>query len=120
MIKIDSVEWGKIVVGGREYKQILVVGEKVFERDSEKLHQLFGTTHRIGDWEVEELIKGKPEIIVIGTGWEGILEVSEKLRAKSEELGIEIKILRTPEAVEKYNKLVEQGEKVNALIHTTC
>lgn len=120
MIKIDAVEWGKIVVKGREYKQILAVGEKVFERDSEKLHQLFGTTHQIGDWETEELLKGKPEVIVIGNGWDGILEVSEELRTKSEELEIEIKILRTPKAVEEFNQLVEEGKRVNALIHTTC
>lgn len=120
MIKIDFVEWGKIRIDGEEYKQVLIVEDSVIERDSEKLHQLFGTTHQIGDWEVEELLKEKPEVIVVGTGWEGILEVSEELRAKSEELEIEIKILRTPEAVEEHNKLMEQGKKVNALIHTTC
>lgn len=120
MLKIDKVEWGKMEIKGKKYGQVLIIGDQVFERDSEKLHQLFGTTHQIGDWEVEELLREKPEVIVIGTGWEGILEVSEEIRAKSEELEIEIKTLRTLEAVEEFNRLVAEGKKVNALIHTTC
>lgn len=113
MTIIDSVEWGKIVIDGQEYKQALIVDGKVFERDSEKLHQLFGTSHKIGDWEIEQLLSGKPEIIIVGNGFDGVLEVNAKL-------GKEVKILKTPQAVEEYNRLSEEGKKVNALIHTTC
>jgi len=117
---IDKVEWGKIVVNNQENGQVLIIGDQVFERDSEKLHQLFETTHKIGDWEEEKLFSGRPEIIVIGNGFDGALEVGEKLKAESEELGIELKILKTPQAVEEYNKLMGEGKRVNALIHTTC
>lgn len=120
MPKIDFVEWGEIWVDGKQYHQVLIVGKKVFERDSEKLHQLFGTTHKIGDWEEKMLLGGKPEVIIIGNGWDGAMEISSKLKVKSEKLGITLKILRTPEAVEEYNQLVKEGKKVNALIHTTC
>ena len=120
MLKIDKVEWGTIEINGKKYGQVLIVGEQVFERDSEKLHQLFGTTHKIGDWEIEKLFSGNPELIIIGTGWVGVLKISEELRAKSEKLMMELKILETPKAMEEYNRLVEQGKRVNALIHTTC
>jgi hypothetical protein len=120
MIKIDSVEWKKIVVDGEEYQQVLIVGDQVLERDSEKLHRLFDTTHKMGDWEIETLLSNKPEIIVIGNGFDGVLSVNEKFREQSSKLGIELRILKTPAAAEEFNRLSEAGKKVNALIHTTC
>lgn len=124
MLKIDKVEWGKIEVNGKKYGQVVISGDQVTERDSARLHQLFDTTHEIGDWEVEELFNNSPEVIVIGTGWAGVLSINEELirqlAEKSEKLGVELKILRTPKAVEEYNQFVEQGKKVNALLHTTC
>ncbi len=119
-MRIDSVEWKKITVDGKEYQQVLIIGDQVLERDSEKLHQLFDTTHKIGDWEEELLFSGKPEIILIGNGFDGVLEVSEKFKVQSSKLEIELKILKTPQAVEEFNKLSEEGKKLNALIHTTC
>lgn len=127
MVRIDKVEWGKIEVNGQEFRQVLIVGNKVWERESEKLQQLFDTSHKIGDWEEELLFSGKPEIIIIGNGFDGVLEVSEKFKARlaarqvqSSKLGIELKILKTPPAVGEYNRLIGEGKKVNALIHTTC
>ncbi len=120
MIQIDSVEWGKIVINGQEYNQVLIIGDEVFERDDKKLHQLFKTTHQIGDWEEKLLFSGKPKLIVIGNGFDGVLEASEKFKGQSERLGIELKILKSPQAVDEFNKLSKAGKKVNALIHTTC
>ncbi|HUT44146.1 MAG TPA: MTH938/NDUFAF3 family protein [Desulfobacterales bacterium] len=120
MINIDQIDWGKIEVDGQEYRQVLIIGDEVLERDDKKLHQLFNTTHQIGDWEEELLFSGKPEVIVIGNGFDGVLGVSEELKAKSEKLGTELKILKTPQAVEEFNRFSEAGKKVNALIHTTC
>ena len=80
MLKIDKVEWGKIEINGKKYGQVLIIGDQVIERDSEKLHQLFDTTHKIGDWEVEKLFSGNPELIIIGTGWAGVLKVNSKFK----------------------------------------
>jgi len=130
MSKIDQVEWAKIIIEGKEYSQVLLVGNEVIERDSATLHQLFGTTHKMSDFEIERLLEGEPEIIIVGNGWDGALEINEKLKMKissfakasedRKKLGIELKVLRTPEAVEEYNRLEEEGKRVNALIHTTC
>jgi len=120
MLKIDSVEWGKIVVDGQEYEQVLLADDEVMERDSVTLHQLFGTTHQMSDLEVEKLLAGKPEVIIIGNGWDGVMELNKKLAVRSKKLKVEVKVLRTPAAVEEYNRLVAKGKKVNALIHTTC
>ena len=120
MLKIDKVEWGKIEINGKKYGQVLISGDQVTERDSARLHDLFDTTHEIGDWEIEELFNNSPEAIIIGTGWAGVLKISSKCKVQSAKLGIELRVLKTPQAAKEYNRLVEQGKKVNALIHTTC
>lgn len=120
MVKIDQVDWASVKIGAKSYWQVLIVGEEVVVRDVERVKQEYGSDHLVASWEEEALLSKKPYAIVIANGWDEILEVSQKFKAKSERLGIELKILRTPEAVEEYNRLVEKGKKVNALIHTTC
>lgn len=119
-VKIDSAGWGEIVINGEKFFQAMVVGGKATSRDHERLEKLFGTTHVIPDWEQEKLLERDPEIIVIGDGWDSALRVSEEARARFKKAGAQIKILDTKRAVEEYNRLVEEGKRVNALIHTTC
>jgi len=120
MPQIDSVEFGTIVIGGQKYHQVLIVGSEVKERNRERLEGLFGTTHRLGEWEIERLLKEEPEVIVVGHGFDGRLEVDEDLAQRAREQGILVMVLSTLEAVRYYNDQSKQGKKVNALIHTTC
>lgn len=120
MPKIDKVSWGKIRVDGQDYHQVLIIGDEVIERKSDKLHELFGTTHRIGDWEKEKLISGNPEMILIATGWSGLVRIGGDFKNKLKEKEVELQTVLTPKVVKRYNDLVKQGKRVNALIHTTC
>ena len=122
MLYIDSTQFGEVVVDNKKYHQVLIIGDKVEERDWEKLKKLFDTTHKIGDWEIKELISNNPEIIIIGTGQNGAMaseEPAANLRKQAGE-SIEIIMAETPKAIETYNEKVKSGKKVNALIHTTC
>jgi len=120
MPKIEKVSWGKIKVDGQTYHQVLLVGDKVVERDKQKLEKLFGTTHQIADWERKKLLSGPPEIILIAAGWTGILKVDEEFKKQIGKVGTELRTILTPKIVAEYNRLVGEGRKVNALIHTTC
>ena len=115
-IKINKLLWGKVKVGEKDYFQVLIWSGKVEERDESRLEELFGTTHRIGSWETKKLLVGDPEVIIIATGFNGVLEVGEKEKFG----GVHLKILKSQEAVEEYNRLVDEGKRVNILVHTTC
>lgn len=119
-VKISKITWGKIIVNGIEYNQILIIGSKIEEREYDRLKSLFGTSHKIGDWEIKKLFSGSPEIILIGTGWDGVLEVPDEIIKQAKKLNKKLEILKSEEAIRKYNELVKDGERVNALIHTTC
>ena len=120
MIHFDKTWFGGVKINGQDYRQVLVVGEEIEERDEEELNKLYGTTHRIGPWEVEKLLFGKPDVIIVGNGQSGVLEVTEEVREKIETSGVELRILLTSQAISEFNKLYSSGKKVNALIHTTC
>ncbi len=73
-------------------------------------------THYVSVSEVKELLAENPEAIIIGTGYEERVTVDPKVR----ELEAKIIVLETSKAIEKFNSLKKEGEKVAAIIHTTC
>lgn len=119
-VHFDSSRFGEVIIDGRSYGDVLVVGEEIEERDDPRLDRELGTDHLIGDWEVEKLLSNKPEIIIIGMGTAGDLRVTPGVRRKIEKTGVELIAATTPRAIEEYNSLVKMGKRVNVLIHTTC
>ncbi|MBD3282646.1 MAG: hypothetical protein GF387_03530 [Candidatus Portnoybacteria bacterium] len=117
---INSTKFGQIVVDNEKYGQVLIVGDSVIERESEKLKKVFGTSHKIGDWEIDALLKNNPDIVVIGTGQSGVMKVGDDFLNKMEKEGVNVFSGITPRAIKKYNEEMEKGKSVNALIHTTC
>jgi len=120
MPHIDSTKFGEIVIDGKKYGQILIIGGAVFERDEKKLRKLFGTTHQIGNWEIEALLQESPEIVIIGTGQEGVLKVENDFFEQMKKAEVEVITALTPKAIDIYNKKAEEGKRINSLIHTTC
>ena len=119
-MKINEIKFGHIIVEDKRYDQIVIADGEIEERDEKKLEDLFGTTHQVGEWEAEALLKGNPQYIIIGNGYSEAMEVQPEIVEKLQNSAAEILILRSPTAANKYNELVEQDKKVNVLIHTTC
>jgi hypothetical protein len=117
---INSTKFGEVIIDGITYHQVLIIGDKVEERDTEKLKELFDTSHKIGDWEIEALLKENPQIVIVANGRDGAMEVDENFSNEIQKKGIEVIIAKTPEAIEIYNEKVKKGKRVNSLIHTTC
>ena len=119
-LKINKISWGKVKVDGKDFHQVLIVSDKVVERDKPKLETLFSTTHKIGDWEQKLLLSENPEIILVASGWNGLLKVDEEFKNRVVKQGVELEVVLTPMVVGEYNRLVTEGKRVNCLVHTTC
>ncbi len=80
-----------------------------------------GTGHSQGvqPGDIEELISHGAKVIVIGKGVYGKLSVAKSTLKILQEKGIELHVLKTKEAVKKYNELCANNP-VGALIHSTC
>ena len=118
--RIEKVSWGKVKIDGKTYHQVLIVGSEVFERDKPKLETLFGTTHQLGDWEKEKLVAGNPELILVASGWSGLLKIDPEFENLVRTKEIELRVVLTPKVISEYNQLLKDKKRVNVLIHTTC
>ena len=67
--------------------------------------------------EFDIISKGNPAVLVIGTGQHGIVRVGDEVMEKAKEKKIELVIDKTPDAIEKFNKI--KGRKAGSF-HTTC
>ena len=111
-MNIDSTDFGRIVINGKKYSDVLIVNNEILERDWKS------GSHRVSNSEAEKLLMGNPDIIIVGTGQAGVLKVEGNIMEKIGK-NAELLILKTQEAVKNFNEL-SKDKKVNALIHTTC
>ncbi|MBW3021874.1 Mth938-like domain-containing protein [Candidatus Woesearchaeota archaeon] len=66
------------------------------------------------------LVEAKPEVIIIGTGASGVVQVSNEIIEFIESFKIKLIIKKTTDACDEYNRLIKRGVKVCALLHNTC
>jgi hypothetical protein len=81
-----------------------------------------GTRHRPGiqPADVSEILNQHPDVIVLSRGRQLRLETCDETIALLEERGIRVVREETGSAIAEYNRLVDTGERVAALFHTTC
>jgi hypothetical protein len=73
--------------------------------------------HFVGFSEIEGLLKEGPEALIIGTGYDNMVQVEEEILAMC---SVQVLPLPTPQAVRRYNELRGEGKRVAAIIHSTC
>lgn len=118
--KFDRTWFGGVSVDGKEHYDVIVVGEKVLDREDIVPGWFEGRTHHIVyEHELKKLLEERPEVIIIGSGQDGVLRVPAEVEEAVRKKGIGLVVLETPEAIKEYNRL-SATKRVNALIHTTC
>ncbi len=111
---VKGYEFGKIIVGDREYRNDVVVGDKVLV---ESWWRKEG--HRVSLEDLEWL-KGEVDVVVFGTGAYGRVKVDSDVVKALKERGIDVIIEPTAKAVETFNRLKREGKRVILAAHLTC
>ena len=119
-VHFEGTNFGSVTVNGERYKDILVIDGEVIPRDLDMLHENYGTGHVIAPEEVDRLVRGDIDYLIVGTGQSGVLKVTEDLKEATRAAATKLRTAKTPEAIKKFNELVKKGKEVNALIHVTC
>lgn len=113
-MKIDSYSFGRIVINGKTYTSDVIIypnrGDAAWRRKEGHLFQLA---------DVAEALQAKPDVLVIGTGYSGVMRVPRETVDRIAGQGVEVKVERTAKAVEVYNDL-EGAKTVIAALHLTC
>jgi hypothetical protein len=116
--RISHLSWGRIVVEGHPpFKDAKVFpgGARAWDWDET------GTRHTPGiqPLDVQELIEHGATAVVLSKGiWERLQVCPETLEVLANN-GIEVEVLQTEDAVERFNKLSERVA-VGGLFHSTC
>ena len=110
---------GKISIDQETYTSDVRIGVngKVKARKKELAKRLYGNSHTIGPEELSKTCKGGPEVIFVGTGQSGLVQLNEEGLRFLSQRSIECRALPTPEAIEAYNR---SDQRKVALIHVTC
>jgi len=111
---IQSYKFGEIRIDGKTYNHDLIIfGNKITDWWREEGHVV----------DIKDL-KNLPEsfdVLVIGNGASGVCDVPQKtIDYVKDDLGVELIIKMTSEAVKTYNKLKGEGKRVVGAFHLTC
>ncbi len=117
--QIARCKEGEIAVGDKQYKDdvYITVNGKVKNLQEIAAQQAADFPHKIGARELEIVCKGGPEILFIGAGVCGQVEMGEDARRFLDLRSIKFKILPNAKAAEGYNK---SKRRRAALMHVTC
>ena len=117
--QIAEVSFGQVTLGSKSHARdvYVTVNGKVKKRKKDIARQFYGSSHKIGPKELERVCKGGPEVVIIGTGHSGLVELTDDARQYLRHRSIEWKAVPTPQVVEAYNRCEQRKA---ALIHVTC
>ena len=112
---IDSYSFGSMTVDGRMYTSDLIIFPNKIISDwwREEGHSLC-----MGD--LKDVMGYRPDILVVGKGASGCMNVPESIREKLEAEQIELIAENTEKACEIFNEQVQEGKRVVGAFHLTC
>ncbi len=76
--------------------------------------------HRLLSDDIVDILESRPDVLVVGTGYAGNLDVPATLRKDLAERGVRLLSERTAEAVELFNQHRAREENVAGAFHLTC
>lgn len=114
MKRIESYSFGRIVIDGNTYtKDVIILPGRVFSPWWRK------EGHLLHLEDLAEVFSVSPKVLIIGTGYSGVMRVPQEVIAELDAMGVDTRVMKTPDAVDYYNSLLEKENVVTAL-HLTC
>lgn len=111
---IEDYHFGSISVDGRRYTgDIKIIDGRVIP----DWWRVDG--HRLAVADIEDILEARPDVLVVGKGDPGLMEVLPETEKRLEELDILLIAKPTAEAVKTYNGLLGR-RRVAFAAHLTC
>lgn len=114
-MKVRDYAFGRIDIDGTVYTSDVIIYP-----DHVRAHWWREQGHSLCLEDLTEVLADPPQVLVIGTGYHGVMQVPpatlEALRAR----GIEARVMKTREAVAELNRLQREAARAVAVLHLTC
>jgi hypothetical protein len=112
---IDSYQFGAMTVKGATHRNDLkIIGDQVIG----DWWRIEG--HAVHEADIADILAASVEVLVVGTGDPGRMQVSRGAVQALEGQGIQVLTLPTQQAVAVFNALRVQGKRVAGAFHLTC
>lgn len=112
--KVESYAFGRMVVDGEERTNDLILLP-----DRVVANWWRNEGHRLTAADLDAVFEAEPDVLVVGTGAQGVMDVPQETRQAITNAGIELRIADTGEAWHTYNQLQDRYEAAGAF-HLTC
>ncbi len=113
MAKINSYSFGFMDVDGTAYTtDLIILPSGVLPNWWRK------EGHLLALEDLEVVLKERPDVLVVGTGYDGRLRVAQEVKDALERAGIRLVVERTLSAWKTFNELREK--KKAGAFHLTC
>ena len=112
---IDQYRFGHIDIEGRGYNaDVIIFPDRVQQRWWRQ------EGHRLAREDLVTVLAEKPELLVVGTGYYGRMQVPEETLDVLRGAGIDVRVDKTSAAVEEFNRLQPECARIVAALHLTC
>ena len=112
---IEQYSFGRMRIRGQVYtKDVLICREMLVAPWWRKQGHVVQTA------DLDAVLKHKPDVLVLGQGQPGQMKASPELHRHLQAEGIDLIQKPTQEAVEVFNRRLDQGEHVCGGFHLTC
>jgi hypothetical protein len=114
---IEAYDFGVMIINGKRYTSDLIVfPEKVFSGWWRR------EGHELCVEDLKEVFSHSPlpEVLVVGTGYSGLVKVLPEVEKALKERGIKLIIQSTREAYKTFNEFLRAGKRVVGAFHLTC
>jgi hypothetical protein len=115
-MRFEEFSFGSIRIDGVTYEHDVVIDRGEVRKRKKKPSKRFREAYGHTPLSLEEEIPWKCKRLVIGAGT-GALPVMEEVKREAKRRKIKLLVLPTAEAIEK---LKEEAEQTNAILHVTC
>jgi hypothetical protein len=112
---VEGYRFGKIVIDGQEYSRDLLI---LPDRVREGWWRARG--HNLSVADLDEVLEDAPQILIVGTGFFGLIQVPASVREAVTGRGIELHVLPTRNAWSLYNRVAASERQVAAAFHLSC
>ena len=115
-MRIDEYATGSHMrIGGKTYRSDLkIIGGVV------KDNWWRGQGHRLDSRDIADILDAAPTVLVVGTGYAGVMRIPDETRAAIAERGVQLIAEPTGTAVAMFNRLSETDDAVAGAFHLTC
>lgn len=111
---IDSYSFGKIVIDGKMFtSDVIIYPDVVYDNWWRK------SGHLLQKEDLIEIINFNPEVLIVGTGDNGLMKIPNDTKQFLVSKGIELIFEETSKARDIYNKL-NGKRRIVAALHLTC